>query len=78
MTVTIKIEPRFKMFMLLAVKNGVDFWGYIPYPEYLPGTMEYKSRQIMEDIFVKYVEFVKDDVVYRIVKNPKYKMEGYN
>lgn len=77
----LKINPRYKVMILVGSIEGRDSWGEIGenYINLVNGMAEYNQALLMmENPFNRYVEFENSGIVYRIIRNPKYRQEGYN
>lgn len=46
--------------------------------EFKEGDTDWRISQVMNDLFIDYIDYRMFGTTFRMVRNKKYKMEGYN
>jgi hypothetical protein len=53
----------------IAIDNSTNF---------MPGSTEYMASQLLEDMYLEYVEYKNLGSIFRVIRNSNYKMENFN
>ena len=84
-------QPQYTLRLLIDnINSGVDelieageippyVWVAIDNSNNFPeGSIEYKASQILNDMYVDYIEYRNLGSIFRIIRNKNYKTERYN